>query len=75
MLAILSALIIAQIEAGKVSLEAMEFDAVSLMENLVDMMSVHSARKGIELVLDVAGKGVFLTGFNCEAVIDSSFKR
>ncbi|GAQ86704.1 Signal transduction histidine kinase [Klebsormidium nitens] len=41
-----------KIEAGKVSLEAMEFDAVSLMENLIEMMSVHSARKGIELVLD-----------------------
>lgn len=49
-----------QIEAGKMTLETTEFDLVGLLENLVDIMSVQSAKKGVELALDLPGKVALL---------------
>jgi signal transduction histidine kinase len=50
-----SSLLFVQIEAGKMTLESTDFDIVGLMENLVDIMSVQSAMKGVELALDLPG--------------------
>jgi hypothetical protein len=50
-----------QIEAGKMTLESTDFDIVGLMENLVDIMSVQSVKKGVELALDLPGRLLHLT--------------
>jgi signal transduction histidine kinase len=56
-----SSLSFLQIEAGKMTLESTDFDIVGLMENLVDIMSVQSVKKGVELALDLPGMLLHLT--------------
>ncbi len=46
-----------RIEAGKLSLEAMEFDVRGLLEELAETFSVQARAKGLELVLSIDGDG------------------
>jgi len=44
-----------KIEAGKIDLEVIDFNLLSLLDNLVSMMVFNAEEKGIELILDTSG--------------------
>lgn len=56
----------AQIQAGQLQLEHVEFDVGALLESLVDVFTVQCTLKGVELGLDMPGTCLCLSGdFEC----------
>jgi len=44
---------VSKIEAGRLDLEAMEFDVTSMLDDAVDAVALRAAEKGLEFVVDV----------------------